>query len=214
MKKIFITTILLLTAILGFCQNEQYTSAMAQALGDLGKSKTVEDYQATANQFERIANSEKSNWIPYYYAAYTTLIMSFNEKDGDKKDAYADIAQKLIDQALIVKSNESEIVVIQGMLYQARIMVHPMTRGQEYSVKANDEFEKASKMNENNPRAYYLLGKNKLNTPSFFGGGKDNALPLFKKAKEKYETFKPAEMFAPNWGQNDNNNLISKCESN
>ena len=212
MKKILFTAIMLLTAIAGFSQSEQYKMAMSQALADLGKSKTVEDYQVTANQFERIANSEKSNWIPYYYAAYSSIIMSFNEKDGDKKDAYADNAQKYIDEALKLKPNESEIVAIQGMLYQARIMVNPMTRGQEYSVKANDEFEKAIQINQNNPRAYYLLGQNKLNMPSFFGGGKDKALPFFKQAKEKYESFKPAEMFVPNWGSNNIDGLIKQCE--
>lgn len=214
MKKVLISIIALFVGATGFSQNEKYKSAMSSILADLESSKSIPDFQSVANQFERIADGEKTNWIPYYYAAYSTLMMSFIEQDGDKKDGFADNAQQYIDKAMKLKPNESEIIVIQGMLYQARIMVHPMIRGHEYSVKANTEFEKAISINKGNPRIYLLQGKNKLNTPEFFGGGKKNALIYFKEAKEKFDDFKPAELFAPDWGKDENTNLIAQCETN
>jgi tetratricopeptide (TPR) repeat protein len=214
MKKVLISIIALIFVATGFSQEEKYNSAMSSALADLESSKSITDFQSVANQFERIGDGEKNNWIPYYYAAYSALMMSFIEQDGDKKDGFADNAQQYIDKAMKLKPNESEIIVIQGMLYQARIMVHPMIRGHEYSVKANTEFEKATSINKGNPRIYLLKGKNKLNTPEFFGGGKKNALPFFKEAKEKFDDFKPAELFAPDWGKDENTNLIAQCDTN
>jgi hypothetical protein len=213
MKKVLISIIALLFVATGFSQNEKYISAMSSALIDMGSSKTVADFQSVANQFERIADGEKTNWIPYYYAAYSTLIMSFIEQDADKKDGYADKAQQYIDKAMKIKPNESEIIVIQGMLYQAKIMVDPTTRSQDYSIKANTEFDKAKSMNISNPRVYLQQGRNVLNTPEFYGGGKKNALRHFKEAKEKFDAFKPAELFAPDWGKDENTNFIAQCET-
>jgi len=52
---------------------------------------------------------------------------------------------------------------------------------------------------------------NVYNTPKMFGGGKKNALPLFQNADEKFKAFKPASEISPNWGNKNNQELLSLC---
>ena len=41
-----------------------------------------------ASRFERIATAEKSLWIPYYYASYALVVMSFDEATVQRKIRY------------------------------------------------------------------------------------------------------------------------------
>jgi len=52
---------------------------------------------------------------------------------------------------------------------------------------------------------------NTFYTPKMFGGGKDNALPLFTQAKEKFDKFVPKLDINPNWGKNQNEDMIKQC---
>ncbi len=45
-----------------------------------------------ANNFTRIADAEKTQWLPYYYAAYCYTMDALREQDVSKKDAIADKA--------------------------------------------------------------------------------------------------------------------------
>ena len=199
------------SGILAQDKNE-YKQAMGAALSLMGTIKDNTAYLDLANQFQRISENEAAEWLPAYYATLNTTLYAFGEKDKTKVDPLLDQAQKMIDKALKIKATESEIWILQGMLYQARIMVDPMTRGQKYFMQANEAFDKAESLNAENPRIYYLRGQSMMNMPKMFGGGKEAAKPLFQKASEKFLSFKPAEMFAPNWGKEQNEQSIKACQ--
>ncbi|MBE9466758.1 MAG: hypothetical protein IMY72_00385 [Bacteroidetes bacterium] len=203
--------ILITMSLTGFCESNTYADAMLKNIADFKKDSTLEQYQATANSFERIVNIEKEKWLPSYYAAHVYVIMSFFEEDSDKRDLYIDKAQTFIDNCQKIVKNESEVYVMQGFIHQARISVSPMVRGMKYSVKASEALNKAIKINENNPRAYFLLGQNLLHTPSMFGGGTDAACPYLTKAKAKYKIFKPKSSISPNWGEKTTIKLFEYC---
>ncbi len=211
MKKavLLFSVFILLTNVYG--QSDAYYKNMGQNLQKFGTAQTIEDWQTLANQFDRIANVEKTEWLPSYYAAQSTIFMSFQEQDKSKVDAYLDQAQKFLDRAMEIKQDESEIHVLQGLLYQARIGVDPMARGQKYSMMASSCFEKAKELNAENPRIYYLEGMSVMNTPEMFGGGKKNALPLLQLANEKFEKFAPSTQLSPNWGKENNLEQLSIC---
>ena len=213
-KTVLLTTLLSFAFTSGLLAQDksEYKQAMGAALTQMGSIKDNSGYLDLANQFQRIAENETTEWIPAYYAALCTTLYSFNEKDKAKVDPVLDQAQTMIDKALKLKAGESEVWVLQGMLYQARIMVDPMTRGQKYFMKANEAFDKAEALNIENPRTYYLKGQNLMNMPAMFGGGKEAAKPMFQKANEKFPSFKPAEMFAPNWGKEQNEQSLKACQ--
>lgn len=212
MKKIVL--VLSLVALLSnvYAQQASYYENMGTALQKMGEAKTEADFQGLSNQFELIANVEKSEWLPLYYAAEATILMVHNGAEKDKIDAYLDKAQTFIDRAMKINENESEIHVLQGFLYQARIGVDPMTRGQKYSMMAQACFDKAKALNPENPRIYYLSAMSVLNTPKMFGGGQKNALPLFLEAKEKFDNFKPVSQLSPVWGAESNARMIEICQ--
>jgi hypothetical protein len=43
------------------------------------------------------------------------------------------------------------------------------------------------------------------------GGGKDKALPLFQKAKQKFDTFTSTNILCPRWGKDDCLKKIVEC---
>ena len=208
-------TVLLLCANILFAniygQNQDYNSKMAKNILLIETAKTVSDFQILANTFAVISDSDKNEWLPLYYAAQATILRAQVETDDDKTDIYLDQAQKYLDQAMNLKSDESELIVLQGFLHQSRIKVSPMSRGQKYSTMAYELFEKAKTLNSENPRIYFLEAMNVMNTPKMFGGGNKNALPLFQKADEKFKNFVPLTPISPNWGNENNQEQLSLC---
>lgn len=188
-----------------------FEKAIMDGLTQLDSAKTGIQMQTVVSRFERIAMAESSRWEPYYYVAFLKIQLSFKEKDDDRKDALLDEAQNSIDKAIYLGGSKSELFTLQGFLYQGRIQVSPMMRGQSYSVKASEILEKAIAENPDNPRAYYLLGQNYRNTPKMFGGGCKNALPNFIIAKEKYEKENGKTGINPKWGSKSNSSMIEKC---
>jgi len=167
----------------------------------LDQAKTQEDYLKCASRFERVAVAEKTLWLPYYYASYSLVVMSFDESDGAKKDLILDRAQGLLDKALELNPEESELHVLQAFLYPARILVDPMNRGMQYMELIYAELDKAKTLNPDNPRIYFLEGINKANLPPSMGGGPEAARPILTLALAKYEAFEPKNSLWPQWGE-------------
>lgn len=210
MKKLIITAIAL--TLLGnvMAQQPNFESAIKETLSLLDSAKTPADMQQVIGRFTRISQAENKRWEALYYLAYTQINFSFWEKDGDKKDAILDEAQKSIDKALQINGDKSELFALQGFLYQGRIQVSSM-RGMTYSPKAAEILEKAIKENPENPRAHFLMGQNIYYTPAMFGGGSKNALPKFQEAKSKFEKESGKNDVTPKWGAKSNQRMINNC---
>ena len=200
-----ILTILLATILL--CtqnargQEDRYLKAMLGALEKMDQASDPADLIESANQFERIATAEKSRWMPYYYASYSLVVMSFDETDGGKKDQILDRAQELLDKAMELEPGESELHVLQAFLYPSRIMVDPMGRGMDLIGKMLSSLETAKELNPGNPRAYFLEGVNKLNLPASMGGGVEAGKPILEEALQKFEAFANEDPLWPGWGE-------------
>jgi len=203
MKKFTILLVLVSLFNVGF-SNEAYHEAMSQSIEKLFKSTTITEYVEIANQFERISQIEKKEWLPLYYASYAYIMISFQEPDNTKKDAYLDLAQKYLDQTLAIAPDESELHMLQGFLYPSRINIDPMNRGMQYMEKMNASLDKALQLNPDNPRVYFLRGTMTYHMPEAYGGGAAKALPFLKTAEEKYSIFKPKTDLSPNWGKEAN----------
>lgn len=200
MKKLTIT--LVLVSLFSICySNEAYQKAMSQSIENLFHSATISDYIEVANQFDRIAQIEKTEWLPLYYAAYSYIMISYQEPDNAKKDTYLDQAQKYLDQAMAIDPKESELYMLQSFLYPMRINIDPMSRGMLYIGKMNEALDKAIEMNPDNPRVYYLRATMTLHMPESYGGGAAKALSIYKTASEKFRNFKPKTELSPNWGK-------------
>jgi hypothetical protein len=200
--------------------SEQYKQAMTQAITAMqshSEKSPVSDFQASANQFERIASAEPKEWLPRYYAGLNYVYMSFVGADEASKDKYLDQADVNLKaaEAIVVATNRpdnDELTVLKAYIAQARLVVDPMNRWQQYGPLAQSGIEKAKSLNASNPRPYVLEGTSLMYTPEQFGGGPTNACPVLKQAAEKFATFKPASDIAPNWGQKQIEPMLAKCK--
>jgi hypothetical protein len=213
MKKIYISALCMASSMVLLAQSERFTIAMKKNLDALDTSfKTPANLLAVANNFERIATAEKSQWLPYYYSAFCQVNYGFMETDKTKTDGYADKATQLINKADSLSPNNSEISCIKSMIASCHMMVDPMTRYLEYGKASSENLEAAIAQDPTNPRPHYLKGQGLKYTPEQFGGGCKTALPEFQTALTKYESFKKAGDLHPNWGKEQVENLIKDCK--
>jgi hypothetical protein len=210
MKKValIIVVVVVSTASL-WAQN--YAGAMQNALAKMGAAKSTTDFVAASQIFERITQVETAKWEPAYYAALSLINGSYTGQEKEKRDQMLDQAQKFIDTCLKRSPENSEAMTLQGYLYQARIGVDG-SRGQEFSPKAAGALKQAMAWDANNPRATSLMAMNVFYTPSFYGGGKEYALPLFEKAEKLFAEQPKSSSFAPSWGEEMNQHFLQECK--
>ncbi len=198
---VLLALLLLLIASALHANDDKYIEEMKKNIELMNNPKSVEDFQAAVNGFERIAQKETDKWEPLYYAGYGTLIMAMKEQDGVAKDALLDKALASAKKAAEVKPNESEIVALIGFVHMIRVSIDPASRGQQYSGMAFQEFSKAVKLNPENPRALALLSQMQFGTAKFFGSSTDEACTTNSTAITKFETFTSENPLAPTWGK-------------
>ncbi|MEP6582629.1 MAG: hypothetical protein ABJA90_00120 [Ginsengibacter sp.] len=202
MKKFFLLATIICVANFTFAQSDKYANAMKANIALLDSMMLKNNGTEMSNNFERIADAEKTQWLPYYYAAYSTVTQAYSEKDNSKKDALADKAQQLIDKAETILGKEtSETNVIKSMIATSHMMVDPQSRYMTYGPASTGFIEKAKSLDPTNPRPVLLEAESKFYTPEQFGGGKDVAKEYFDKANTLNENFKPETELSPNWGK-------------
>lgn len=212
MRTLLIAVITNLIFLSSNAQNNLYLETMETNVSAIKNATDVNSLQMISGKFEGISMIEKENWIPAYYAIYSLLNATTFEKDGDKKDKILDKAQLLLDKYQEKFPNECEIIVLQAYTYQFRMNVDGM-RAMKYGPKASMLLQETSELYPENPRVRYLLGMNIYYTPKMFGGGAENALVHFQKAKELYESFVIDIPFYPEWGKENNSKLLKSCEA-
>jgi hypothetical protein len=202
MKKIILLTAIIGFASFSFAQSTKYESAMKSNISQLDSVMKTNNSIDLANNFIRIGDAEKTQWLPYYYAAFCDVVSALTEKDNTKKDALADKATELISKAETILGKEnSETDVIKSMIATAHMTVDPQSRYMTYASQIKENIEKAKALDPTNPRPYLLEAQNKFYTPEQFGGGKEVAKASFDKANDLYNSFKPESDLSPTWGK-------------
>lgn len=202
MKKTILSALIVCFCFATFAQSDRYVPAMKKNIAMLDSAIQKGNAKELANNFERIGDAEKFQWLPYYYAAYCNVISTYTEKDKTKTDAIADKAEELIIKAEGLAGKENaEIDVIKSMIASSHMMVDPQSRYKKYGAASSENIKKAEELDPTNPRPVYLEAQAKFYTPPAFGGGKDIAKTLFEKALKMFDSFKPASELHPTWGK-------------
>ena len=218
MKKIVLFSIAVTTLSAVFAQSEKYMKAMQTNVSALDSLHTVDAWTDMTNTFQRIAEVEKTQWLPYYYAALSHvmsgLMMGQGQMGGiaDKVDPVADKAEELIIKAEALGKENSEIYCVKKLIATLRMMGDPMTRWQTQGPIATEALNRARALNPQNPRVYLLEAQDKFYTPEQFGGSKTEAKALFEESLKKYESFKPESDIHPNWGKSQAQYFLSQLK--
>lgn len=206
-------------------QDAAYSKIITPYVTKLDNAGAVRDYQALANDFARIAGAYPNEWLGYYYSAYCNARMAWlYQNDADKIEPFAKQAETQIRKAesLAGADNKalSEIYCVWSMIDQAYVFISPMGNGPQYGPVAAQYREKSKKANPDNPRAIYMEGWAKYNTPKLWGGDKDKAKELLQQALEKLKSplAPPASSVPgaslstvfPHWGKADCEALLAQ----
>ena len=210
MKKVILSFALLISATCLFAQSERFQKSMQANIALLDSAKTPDDFTAVAASFERIADAEKTQWLPYYYAALANIWKGFSDAKTDK-DEVAGKADALIAKAEAIDPKNSEIALEKSMSATLHMLVDPQGRWQQYGTLVRTGMETAKQLDANNPRVYFWEGQNLFGTPTQFGGGKDKAKPLFEKSVALFKSSKPVSSLHPNWGLKSAEGMLEAC---
>lgn len=206
MKSIFIGALALFSSVMAFAQtSDKFTRAMEALVPAVDTTISIDGLTSLANSFERIANAEKTQWLPYYYAALCYINkanMLYTAQQLDQIDPLMDKAEPLLNKAEELEKNNSEIYCLKKMFNTGKMMADPMNRFMTYGGAAAEALEMAKSLNPENPRTYLLEGQDKYYTPEQWGGSKTEGKKLFELAIKKFEAFKPASSIHPAWGIN------------
>ncbi len=206
MKKLILSFSFCLALMGAFAQSDKYMKAMQDKVAAVDTTHDVEGLKNLSASFERIADAEKTQWLPYYYAAYTQIqaalmANSFQQAKANVTDPMADKAEVLLNKAEALSKDNSEIYIVRKMIASTRMMADPMSRYMTYGPQAAAALETARKLNPDNPRIYLLQAEDKFYTPEQYGGSKTEAKKLFDLSQQKYDAFKPATPIDPTWGR-------------
>ncbi len=209
MKKIILAIALFTT--FGLNAQTKYESAMQNGFSKMKDGKTADDMSAVASFFERVGDAEKTQWLPYYYAARNYTIAAFMNPAADK-DKAAEKVKDLIAKAEAIENANAEIFCLKQQVAVMQLVVDPMSRWQSYGAVAAEAIAKAKAIEPNNPRPYLLEGQYLMNVPEAFGGGKAIAKKLFEKSVELFGNYKPASQLHPSWGKEQAEQLLAACQ--
>ena len=146
MTKLISTFIFLIIALVSSAQS-LFEKEMSNGLALWKAGKNTE----AVAQFERLAATNKNNWLPGYYVSLIYTLEAFEEEDKTKMKTFRK-GQKAQDEISQIAPDNPEIIVVQAMIYTAWIVYDPMTNGRLYYTDVMKIYEKAATIAPNNPR--------------------------------------------------------------
>lgn len=198
--------------ILGICvmigvnafSQTAYEKVMTEKIAIVEQHKTPDEFTALASDFKRIGDKEKTQWLPYYYAAFATIQKGrtlMREGKTEELDLTAGEAQKYLDLAMQLNKVSAENLILQKMIHSLKMMVNPQQRFMSEGMLAAEALSKAEKIDAQNPRITLMRAEDTYYTPEQFGGSKSKGLELFQKALDQYTVYQPKTKLDPNWGK-------------
>src|SRR3984957_5546025 len=200
---------LLAASLAASAQSPRYAETMQKNITLLDSAKTIDQLQSLAGTFDRIGDAEKTQWLPYYYAALAQTWIGWNPETKDK-DANSQKISAYLTKAEAIEKN-GETYAVENMSATQQMLVDPQSRYMTNGKDAATALQKGLALDPNNPRLYYLQAMSLFGTPPQFGGGKDKAKPVFEKSIALYKSAQPKPLY-PNWGQKEAENMLAQCQ--
>ncbi|WP_291186621.1 hypothetical protein [Gilvibacter sp.] len=197
MQTLVFTFALMISVAFGVTAQTPYQKGMQKALTTWGEDKPME----ASNIFERIANVETDQWLPAYYVALINTIESYEEMDLDKRTAMLNKAQEYLNLAKGVSPSNPELLVVEAQWYISWVAFDGEKYGMQYAPKVAAIYQKAAKIDPENPRV--AMGKLEwdMGSASFFGQDPAEFCEDLQKAILLYDNFQASEEFYPQHGK-------------
>ena len=208
MTKIIISITVFVCSLLTANAQTQYEQGMTKAFQLWGEGKNTE----ASDMFERIAAAEPNNYLPNYYVALVNTTTSFQTKDETTVTALLTKAQNALDTDMLKSPNNSELLVVQAMIYTSWVVFDPMTNGMKYSQPIMELYSKAQAIDPKNPRAVFGKAEYEIGGAQYFGTDTKPMCAQIEKSIELFATFKPETPFSPDWGLDRAEAALKACK--
>ncbi len=213
MKKHILTlAITLISFSHSFGQDEEYTEAMKGQLKQMASIESDANAQSVKNGFLRIAQANRTEWLPMYYAALVQTEAGLRF-DVDK-DVYFEEAKQYLSILKKAGASNSEITTLEGYIQMGIVAVDPDSRGASMSGQVMELFGKAIGQDRTNPRAVYLMALMEDGMAKFFGQGSEKACGMAKMSVELFEKESSKideSSILPSWGKKNAGAFYAKC---
>lgn len=150
--------------------------------------------------------SPDNKLVEYYlaYAGYRLMTYGMAMKDSKLYDDFADQSEKRASDMGDRYGNWAEPKFLLASIYGIEIANNWM-KGSLLGPKSGALADNGLSADSANPRAYLVIGSNKLNTPSFFGGSIDEAIKYLNKSitlfeRERLNLGSSTNDLNPDWG--------------
>ncbi len=192
-------------------QTKSDSAVYHRGLALLNKAKSTSEFLVSAAYFDSVSIANPTHWLAFYYSGLANTLAAQNADGIKNSDQMLDKAQLKTEKAFELIPEEPELHVLQALIYQVRLLSDPQNRAFSLAQKADASLKRAFAADSSNPRAHFLQGNNVFYTPPMFKGGPKNALPVFLKAREKFRDYTLSLSFMPDWGKQQNEEMIKKC---
>ncbi|NPD46210.1 MULTISPECIES: hypothetical protein [unclassified Lentimicrobium] len=215
-KTYFLVIILSLMMNSAFAQKNgqanSYYEKITEAISSLNSADDYQSYLEAGQQFQNIAEEEKSKWVPFYHAGYAYIQAALKLPAAKKTLILLDSAQRMVDKTIEFGGlGNSKIICLRGYLYYAQQFRTPNNNTNIIARKATQELDRARFLDDSNPRPYYVIGLVLDQLDPRIGGNKKSACKHFQNADERFKNFTPRSELSPNWGAQDNAAHLLKC---
>ena len=151
---------------------------------------------------------KSNNSIFLYWKGYTHYYCSiFYLKKSETGKSYEEL-KKGIDALESIKKKNSEDCALLSMLHSFSCQFLKFPKVIQASKSATDYIERALKLDDNNPRVYYVLANNDYYTPETYGGG-NKVEEYALKALSISSIQKIANPYLPSWGRQESYELLT-----
>lgn len=162
----------------------------------------TDEIQAVLDKISSVKGKKLAPWANYWMA-YGKMMQSVfyasDRKNEEKMETAAKFAEESIALLEAIKKPNSEDLALLANVMGFSIQFNP-GKGMVLGPKSGQIAEKAKKMDDNNLRAWLVLGTNDAFTPEQFGGGKKAEQYFITALTKKDKTIDLP--YAPSWGKN------------
>tara|TARA_R110001583_G_scaffold48974_1_gene153431 strand:- start:9394 stop:10026 length:633 start_codon:yes stop_codon:yes gene_type:complete len=197
MKNIIVFIIIITSSLFTGLSQTPYETGMKKALQMWGNKQPTE----AIAMFERIASVEKENWLPNYYIGLISATQVLSGKEKEQAPTLLVEAQKNLDNANEISSDNSELYCLQALINTAWVTLDPMNNGQKLSASIVESYQRAMQLDANNPRPLYLLAEYQINMAKLFSQDTKPFYEMIKTSLKKFDNFKAPSAFYPMWGK-------------
>ncbi|MGL4584792.1 MAG: tetratricopeptide repeat protein [Flavobacterium sp.] len=186
-----------------------------QSKYELGMQKALQQWQSgqpkeAVAMLDRIAMSDKDNWIPVYYKVFISITGGFNNPKADDIEDIVAANRIVIDQWL--DKGGSEWYVLKGMNETLELMTDPMSKGMTQTPIITKAYDKAVELDPTNPRAVFSVASFQIGSAKYMKVDMPYYCKMLEKSIELFDKQKSDVPFYPSWGKDMAVKSLEQCK--